>query len=398
MTKSGPDIARYNSAKSLYNTHLIFKSVVAVRMSRSGRSSEEASPQALYAMVQPGMEALAADEVSRDLGATVKKTARGLVVFSMNQVTPKVLQLRTTEDVFLLAWGSDSLTYRPPDLDNFRKWTANRPDWPSLFKIHHALRPKTKGKPTFHLVCQLQGEHGYRRVDARQALTAGLGKHIPSSWYTADENAWLEIWLTIRSKTAVCGLRLSDRTMRHRTYKDDHILASLRPSVAGGMVRAAGIGPGMVVVDPMCGAGTILAETVEVAKRRKGERVEVVGGDIDPNAVFVSSQNMDKVGPVQLARWDSRRLPLGNESVDRIISNPPFGKQLASVDEIPPLYAACASEWNRVLKPGGRAVLLVMEQDALKVPLTSHHWKPLRLFKVRVQGQLAIMSVWQKPD
>lgn len=366
-------------------------------MARRSSHSDDSPPVALYAMVHDGLEAIAAEEITRELGGEIKKTTRGIVVFQLPDVSSEILQLRTTEDVFLLAWGSDSLTYRSPDLVNFRKWTANRPDWPRLLKIHHAVRPKTKGKPTFHLVCQLQGEHGYRRVDAREALAAGLGQAIPPTWHFAEENAWLEVWLTIRGKTAVCGVRLSDRTMRHRTYKDDHILASLRPSVAGAMVRLAGVGPGMTVLDPMCGAGTILAETIEVAKRRRGDRVEVVGGDIDPNAVFVSSQNLDKVGPAHLARWDSRRLPLPSARFDRIISNPPFGKQLSTPDEVPPLYAACAAEWNRVLKPGGRAVFLVMEQDALEGPLTSYHWKPSRKYRVRVQGQAAVISVWQKP-
>jgi 23S rRNA G2445 N2-methylase RlmL len=220
-------------------------------------------------MVQPGLEPVAADEITRELGGEVKKTSRGIVVFKLDEVTPDVLKLRTTEDVFLLAWGSDTLTYRADDLNNLRKWTANRPDWNHLFRIHHALRPKTKGKPTFHIVCQMQGEHGYKRHDARDALIQGLAGKVPPGWQPASENAWLEVWLTIHGKTAVCGLRLSDRTMRHRTYKEEHVLASLRPTVAGAMVRLAGVGPGMTVVDPMCGAGTILAETIEVAKRRR---------------------------------------------------------------------------------------------------------------------------------
>jgi 23S rRNA G2445 N2-methylase RlmL len=348
-------------------------------------------------MVQAGLEPVAADEITRDLGGEVKKVSRGVVVFKLDQVTPALLKLRTTEDVFLLAWGSDTLTFRPPDLDNFRKWTARKPDWPHLFKLHHSVRPKTRGKPTFHLVCQMQGEHGYKRADARAALTAGLAGHIPAGWHPADQNAWLEVWLTIRGQTAVCGLRLTDRTMRHRTYKEDHVLASLRPTVAAAMVRLAGVGPGMTVLDPMCGAGTILAETIEVAKRRRGERVRVVGGDSDPNAVFVAGQNLANVGPADLARWDSRRLPLAGASVDRIVCNPPFGKQLASADEVPPLYAAAAGEWDRVLRPGGRAVFLVMEQDALRVPLRARNWTPSRQLRVRVLGQPAVLSVWQKP-
>lgn len=362
---------------------------------RRPREAPAAPP--LYAMVQAGLETVAADEITRDLGGEVKKVSRGIVVFKLDEVTPDLLKLRTTEDVYLLAWGSDTLTYRPPDIANFRKWTATKPDWPHLFRLHHALRPKVKGKPTVHLVCQMQGEHGYKRADVRHALAEGLAKHLPPGWHPADENAWLEIWLTVRGQTAVCGVRLSDRTMRHRTYKEDHVLASLRPTVAAAMVRLAGVGPGMTVLDPMCGAGTILAETIEVAKRRRGERVRVIGGDIDPNAVFVAGQNLDNVGPADLARWDARRLPLPAESVDRIICNPPFGKQLASVNEVGPLYTAAAAEWDRVLRPGGRAVFLVMEQDALRAPLRARNWTPSRQLRVRVLGQPAVLSVWQKP-
>ena len=367
-------------------------------MSRNRRPAEAPPLPPLYAMVQPGLEPIAAEEITRDLGGEVKKTSRGLVVFKLDQLTPKVLTLRTTEDVFLLAWGGGSLSFRPDDLENIRKWTANRPDWKQLFKHHHAIRPKTKGRPTFHLVCQMQGEHGYKRSEVRDCLVEGLQGWIPHGWQNADANAWLEVWLTLRSKTAVCGVRLTDRTMRHRTYKEDHVQASLRPTVAAAMVRLAGIGPGMVVVDPMCGAGTILAEALEVASRRRGDPVRVIGGDIDPNAVFVTGQNLANVGNAELVRWDSTVLPLASESVDRIICNPPFGKQLSSLDAVPALYAAAAAEWNRVLRPGGRAVILVAEYDALRIPLKAHGWKATRLLKVRILGQTAVLSVWQKPE
>ncbi len=359
---------------------------------------ESDAPVPLYAQVQTGLEPVAADEITRDLGGTVKKTSRGTIVFTVPRVTDKLVQLRTTEDVFLLAWGSNSLTFRPPDLTNFRQWTAKKPDWPDLFKKHHSVRPKTKGKPTFHLVCQMQGEHAYKRRDARASLIDGLAGKIPAGWHLTDENAWLEIWLTIRGQTAVCGVRLSDRTMRHRTYKEDHVLASLRPTVAAAMVRLAGIGPGMTVLDPMCGAGTIMAEAIQTAGLRRGDPVTVLGGDIDPNAMFVTGQNLDKVGPATLSRWDARRLPLATASVDRIVSNPPFGKQLETPDLIPPLYAAAAHEWDRVLRPGGRAVFLVADEEPLRLPLVAAGWQQTRGLPVRVLGQRAVVSVWRKPD
>ena len=186
--------------------------------------------------------------------------------------------------------------------------------------------------------------------------------------------------------------------MRHREYKRDHILASLRPTMAAGLVRLAGIGPGMTVLDSMCGAGTILAEAADVGgKRSKGGAVTVIGGDLDPNAVFVAEQNLQKSGPVGLARWDATRLPVATESIDRIICNPPFGKQLSSLDKVGPLYAAAAAEWDRVLRPGGRGVFLVMEREALARPLLARGWSPSRQFRVRVLGQIAVVGVWQKP-
>ena len=143
--------------------HMLFKGTDA--WGTKDYAAEKPLP-ALYAMTHPGVEPVAADEITRDLGGEVKKTSRGLVVFRVDQVTPDLLNLRTTEDVFLLAWGSDSLTFKPEDLKTIQTWTARKPDWDRLFKLHHSLRPKTKGKPTYNLVCQMQGEHGYRRSDA----------------------------------------------------------------------------------------------------------------------------------------------------------------------------------------------------------------------------------------
>jgi 23S rRNA G2445 N2-methylase RlmL len=367
-------------------------------MVRKRRPEAESKPlPALYAMTHGGLEPVAADEITRELGGDVKKTSRGLIVFRLDPLTPDLLKLRTTEDVFLLAWGSDSLGYKADDLDTIRRWTARKPDWSNLFKLHHSLRPKTKGRPTYNVVCQMQGEHGYRRADAREAFVEGLAGKIPNGWQYSNENAWLEIWLTIRGKTAVCGVRLSDRTMRHRSYKLEHLPASLRPTVAAAMTRLAGIGPDMTVLDPMCGAGTILAEVVDVARKRRGGSVRVVGGDIDPNAVFVASQNLAKVGPVDLVRWDATRLPLPTGSVDRIVCNPPFGKQLSTIEEVGPLYEAAAAEWDRVLRPSGRAVFLVMESELLRGILQGRGWNPTRRLRVRLLGLPAVLSVWQKP-
>src|SRR5262249_5307621 len=156
-------------------------------------------------------------ELTRDFGAEVKKAAKGIVVFRPREVDKHLLNLRTTEDLFLFAFGTDELSYRAVDLDSIRKWTERKADWKSLLQAHHQVCPKPRGKPSFRAIVQMTGEHGYRRIDARKAFCQGLSRHVPASWKEVETDASIEFWLTIHGDTAVAGIRLSDRTMRHRT-------------------------------------------------------------------------------------------------------------------------------------------------------------------------------------
>jgi len=364
-----------------------------------------------YVMVHPGLEEVAAEELAHDFGAEIKKSTLGVVVFRVPEINKELLRLKTAEDLFVMAWGTDQLSYRAEDLEKIRRWTDREADWQNLLRIHHAIRPKPKGKPTYRLVVQMSGEHGYRRIDAQKSLAQGLAGKLPASWRHADENASVEIWLTIDGATAVCGIRLSDRTMRHRTYKFEHFPASLRPSVAAVMVRLAEIRPGMIVLDPMCGAGTILAETWmgQASRPRDWENLDladpqvlaslplqVLGGDIDPAHVRMAQANLRRLGPTVLSTWDARDLPLPDASVDRILCNPPFGKKIGVPDEIAPLYKSTVKEMNRVLRPGGCAVLIVSDVQALRHAVEKVGWNQKRMVRVRVLGHRASIHVFRK--
>jgi 23S rRNA G2445 N2-methylase RlmL len=224
-----------------------------------------------------------------------------------------------------------------------------------------------------------------------------LGK-FPDSWRPAEENAAIEVWLTIEGGQAVCGLRLSDRTMRHRTYKLEHRPASLRPTMAAALVRLAQIKPRHVVVDPMCGAGTILAEHLAVMGKIRAPIALAVGGDIERGAVRAAAANLQRLGKVEVVQWDATALPLADESVDRVVSNPPFGKQLETPEAIGPLYQRMVQEYDRVLRPGGRAVLLASDQRSLREAARAANWVRERELRVRVLGQLAFISVWRKTE
>jgi 23S rRNA G2445 N2-methylase RlmL len=79
-----------------------------------------------------------------------------------------------------------------------------------------------------------------------------------------------------------------------------------------------------------------------------------------------------------------------------VISNPPFGVQLGEPEEIAPLYRRVVAELDRVLRPGGVAVLLAADLGALKDAAKAARWKSVRQLRVRVLGQRATITVWRK--
>jgi tRNA (guanine6-N2)-methyltransferase len=99
---------------------------------------------------------------------------------------------------------------------------------------------------------------------------------------------------------------------------------------------------------------------------------------------------------VQISTWDARALPLQTGTVDRILSNPPFGKQLSTPAEIGPLYRDMVKEYDRVLRPGGKAVLLVADAAPLKDAVKRVSWRQQRQVAVRVLGQRALIGVYRK--
>src|SRR5262249_12536523 len=121
---------------------------------------------ACYAMVHEGLEDIAAEEIEQSLGGAIKRCGGGMVEFRLDDIDRDILHLRTTEDVFVYGWGTDELSYRAKDLESIERWT-DRVNWDLLLKVHHAVTPKPAGKPTVHFVTQMDGVHGYRRIDAR---------------------------------------------------------------------------------------------------------------------------------------------------------------------------------------------------------------------------------------
>lgn len=315
-----------------------------------------------YVQTLPGLEPIAWLEIRARLrravhrGQAFAEEKNGIVFFEHAGPAADALALRTVEDVFIQALRIDDLTRDYGDLRRIGRALEEGVELESALREWSGAGV-TGPVPTARVVVRKTGEHAYRRLDvaraAERSLDARLGRRV--RW--VEEGAALEIWVNVLGSLLLVGLRLSDKRMRHREYKSEHVPASLRPSAAAALVWLTDPQPGDVFVDPTCGAGTLLAEREAFGPARC-----IIGGDIAPTALRAARRNTRAA----LLRWDAGRLPLQSGFVDAIACNPPFGKKIGTRESAHALHPRLLRETARLLRPDGRAVFVTSEYDAMR--------------------------------
>src|SRR5690606_6071122 len=153
-------------------------------------------------------------------------------------------------------------------------------------------------------------------------------------------------------ESALVGMRLAAAPLYKRAYKQEHVPGSLKPSVAAALLFLADITPGQHVLDPCCGAGTILIEAAAIGAKARG-------GDQEDTAIAAARANAEAAGvTIEVQTWDARTLPLEDASVDAVVTNLPWGRQVEVDAGLADFYRAVCAEMERVLVEGGRIVLL----------------------------------------
>ena len=367
----------------------------------TGTKSSRSGEQVYIGHVVPGLEKLATRELTTafgESGAEVLETLKqfdertSLLLFTWPGDPADLLELTLFEDVFAVVVDRQGITGDRAALAVIQKLTAGS-GLEEAVRIANILLPGNRKKPTFRVIARKSGEHAYRRTDLRTATEQAVQSRNPS-WILA-EDARFEIWTQLVQDRLIVGLRLSDETMRQRTYKTISLPASLKPTVARAMVMLSRPADDDVFLDPMCGVGTILLERAHAGRYAKLE-----GGDIDPQAVAATQTNFgQRHKPYEIREWNARDLPFADGEISAIVSNLPFGKQIGSRADNQVLYPALIKEWTRVLKPGGRMVLLTSEGRLMRAALDG---RPELSFEQRlpvvVRGFPAEIFVVQRLD
>jgi putative N6-adenine-specific DNA methylase len=198
-----------------------------------------------------------------------------------------------------------------------------------------------------------------------------------------------------------CTLYLdwSGESLFKRGWRRDGVEAPMKENLAAGLLAIAGWQPGMALLDPFCGSGTIVVEAAMIAagvppgvqrpfafERMRGfdrnawERMRrvvprappaaasIFGSDVSESAIAAARANLARCGAdprwVSLRQIDVLHLEAAPAPTGLLLTNPPYGERMDDANIIP-MYKAIGDHLKHACS-GLSAWIISSDEAALK--------------------------------
>lgn len=263
---------------------------------------------------------------------------------------------------------------------------------------------------TFAVDCTISGRNSiqlnhsqYAKLKSKDAIVDRMREKTGDRPNVDVESPDIKVVIYIRDGVCTLNMDATGPSLHERGYRAHDAAAPLKETLAASILKYSGWTPGQVVVDPMCGSGTILAEAALMAaniapgalregfafmnwpdyhpprweallKEANDKRVQIppntfFGFDQDPHAVKQTKHAFKVLGLSEALHAEQRtfgdfELP----SVDKpgfIIFNPPYGDRLGEVDQLKPLYKLMGDTFKKKC-PGWMAAVFTGSAELMK--------------------------------
>lgn len=340
-----------------------------------------------FARVTAGLEQLAWRDIEGQTGATLAGFGHRRIDFHYDGSPAALLTLKSVDDVYVYVDEIGGLNHTRPSLSAFHQFRGI--DFTPALDVITQIRPLHK-KPTYGVTASFLGKRNYSRYDIEDKIHTVLYEKLPWQFVPnrPDDNDKRDIDLRIlmEENWALVGIRLGEIPLHRRPYKTVSLPGSLKAPVAYCLCLAADLHPTDTLLDPTCGAGTILVEAAHFITRGGG----LSGIDINPHAIEITRQNAESAGltvhtatsPMEL--WqpatalslyvgESQAIQFPPDSFTVVIANLPWGKQIVAETALSSLYTYILGAVTQGLSDGGRMLILTDQVEILEAALAQHH-------------------------
>jgi len=217
--------------------------------------------------------------------------------------------------------------------------------------------PEMHDAESFRVTSDRVGEHEFGSVEIQRA--AGAAVYHRYGTRVDLEQFDVEVRANLYGTQLVVGLQRTSRSLAKRILRAAPLRSALKPTVAAAMLRLVGAHRGEgVLLDPLCGAGTIPIEA-----RRINPALEVFGSDWDAETVEVARATVANHGlEIPVEQLDARTLGEQKpEFADYIVTDPPYGVRQARHTSLSRLFGTLLPAFEAALKPGGRIAIVVLK-------------------------------------
>lgn len=310
----------------------------------------------LFASSPRGLEELLKKEL-QDIGATDCQVAQGGVYFEADEATlyRSLLWSRLASRILLPIAEFDIYS----DLDLYS--CAVNIDWSSIFNVDATFMIHFVGTNDFIRNSQ------YGALKVKDAIVDNFNRKVNERPNVTKDNPDIRIHAFLDKNRVILSLDLTGESLHQRGYREKTGEAPLKENLAAAIILRSGWHHDEVLVDPMCGSGTLLIEAAMMAaniapglKRKnwgflswlgfnatlwntvlfeareqvKSITTPFVGYDNDANVIKKAKQNANKAGVGELIHFNIQDVThLTNPYPERtgtLLSNPPYGERLES--------------------------------------------------------------------
>lgn len=330
-----------------------------------------------------GLEAIVKNEV-KNLGFHVIQTSDGKVEFEAGLPDiPKLNIWLRCADRVLLKMGE----FAASTFDELFEKTKAIP-WENFITRDGKFTVKAKS-----IKSKLASVPACQSI-VKKAVVERLKEKYKIDWFT-ETGAEFTIQVSLLKDTATLTIDTSGAALHKRGYREEAVLAPLKETLAASLVMLSFWDKTQILIDPMCGSGTILIEAAMIARNiapglgrefaaenwpaiakeswdkarieahravDHNSKLQIFGYDIDKAAIEICKANAKRAGvenDIIFEEKDIKDLWI-DKPYGVVISNPPYGERISNFSEINRIYISLHKTFKK--KTGWSLYILTSDE------------------------------------